>query len=323
MKILHIEPLRCNAATRQLLAAEGMGTDYEDIRHQEQLISSLGQKDYEALFVKLGLAYDATVFDAAPSLKYIVTPTTGLDHIDTVEAEKRGIQVLSLKGETAFLNTIKSTAEHTWAILLALVRNIPAAVEDVRKQGWRREPFLATELNGKKLGIIGYGRLGRMVAQYGVAFGMEVVVNDNNPAQLTGLPEGIQSVSLENLLAESQVISLHIPSNPANYHFIDDGKIALMEKLPVIINTSRGEVVDEDALLRALYSGTISGAAIDVIEGDSVWEDTIPADQPLLEYARDNDNLLITPHMGGYAIESIENTRLFMAQKFLTAFRKI
>lgn len=317
MKILHIEPLRCNAATRKLLAAEGMETDYEDIRHQEQLISRLGQKAYEALFVKLGLAYDATVFDAAPSLKYIVTPTTGLDHIDTVEAEKRGIQVLSLKGETAFLNTIKSTAEHTWAILLALVRNIPAAVQDVRNQGWRREPFLATELNGKKLGIIGYGRLGRMVAQYGVAFGMEVIVYDNNPAQLTGLPEGIQSVSLEKLLAESQVISLHIPSNTANYHFLEDGKIALMEKLPLLINTSRGEVVDQDALLRALYSGTISGAAIDVIEGDSVWEDTIPADQPLLEYARDNENLLITPHMGGYAIESIENTRLFMAQKLI------
>lgn len=317
MKVLHIEPLRCNEETKKLLSDQLTKIDFAEVAHQAALLEILQKDRYEALFVRLGIAIDSAVFDAAPSLRYIITPTTGLDHIDLVAAQERGIAILSLRGETAFLNSIKSTAEHTWAILLALVRHLPEAVQDTRAGHWRREPFLANELNGKTLGIIGYGRLGKIVANYGKAFGMHVLVNDTEVQQTAKLPEGLTAAGLETVLKDSDIISLHIPSNTENYHFFDASKLALTKKGIFIVNTARGEVVAENALLEGLLSGHIAGAAIDVLDGDSSWENAVPEEHPLIEYARSHANLIITPHMGGYGKESIESTRWFMANKFL------
>lgn len=316
MPVLHIEPLRYNVAVRQQLEA-ACEVDYVDVQTQEELQRVIQQKPYEALFVKLGLAIDQTLLARAPQLKYIITPTTGLNHIDMAAAEAMGIQVLSLKGETEFLKNIKSTAEHTWTLLLALIRRLPAAFEDVKAYNWQREPFLGMELNGKVLGIIGYGRLGTIVAEYGKAFGMEVWVTDTDPARMAGLAEQVQGKSLDEILTGSDVISLHIPWNDENQYFLDQQKIQKMKEGAVLVNTSRGEVVVEDALLQALQSGKLAGAATDVLDGDSTWELEIPARNALVEYAKIHTNLLITPHIGGYALESIEGTREFVAKKFL------
>lgn len=317
MKVLHIEPLRCNTETRKLLEDNVELLDFAEVGSQEELIQKLREQPYEALFVRLGIATDSAVFDAAPFLKYIVTPTTGLDHIDVVAAQHRDIEVISLRGETAFLKSIKSTAEHTWALLLALIRHLPEAIADVQKGNWRREPFLASELNGKTLGIIGYGRLGSIVAEYGKAFGMTVLVNDTDAGQLQDISEGVAPVGLETLLQKSDIISLHIPSNTANYRFFDAQKIAQTRPGVIIVNTARGEIIAEEALLAGLESGHIAGAALDVVNGDSSWSDQVPEGHPLVRYAAARRNLIITAHMGGYGKESIENTRLFIARKFL------
>lgn len=317
MKILHIEPLRYSDSLKQLIQTAGE-VDFCQIESQEELLVQIGRKPYEAIFVKLGIAIDARVMEAAPFLKFVITPTTGLDHIDTEAASAKGIQVLSLRGEEEFLRSIRSTAEHTWGLVLSLLRRIHLAHADVLAGHWRREPFLGAELNGKVLGVIGYGRLGRIVAQIGCAFQMTVLVHDTDPRKLIDIPDShIQPTDLRALLKKSDVLTLHIPSNPLNHRYLDEAKIMLMKKGAVLINTARGEVVDEKALLRALESKHLSGAALDVVDGDSSWDNGIPLDHPLLTFASQHDNLLLTPHIGGYAREAIENTRAFMVRKFI------
>ncbi|MBX2926537.1 MAG: hypothetical protein KF852_01770 [Saprospiraceae bacterium] len=320
MKILHTEPECYDKASLQLLESLGE-VNYHNIQSKKQLLKLLDAQPYEALFIKLGIAIEKEVVQAAETLKFIITPTTGLDHIDLRETGERNIQVISLRGETEFLNTIHSTAEHTWGLLLALIRRIPYAFDSVQKGNWTRTPFLASELGGKVLGIIGYGRLGKIVAGYGAAFRMKVFVADNDEKQLKSLPPDIIAVSLEQLLQESDVISIHIPSIPPNYHFLNRERIALLKKGAILVNTSRGEVIEEKALLQALESNDLFGAALDVLEGDSSWEHTTPEAHPLLCYARQHDNLLITPHSGGYGQDSIYATRAFITRKFLKAIQ--
>lgn len=319
MKILNIEPLRYEESTRALLQEIGK-VDFENVLTYGDLIKIASRKPYNALFVKLGISIDKEVMDAMPSLKYIVTPTTGLNHIDIDIAKERGIDVISLKGETEFLNTVKSTAEHTWMLLLALIRKLPHAFHDVKNYTWQREPFLGSEVGGKVLGVIGYGRLGKIVASYAVAFGAEVIAYDIDEQKLTNLPIGISKVSLSQLLEKSQIISLHIPSNEDNYQFINQNLISQMKNGTLLINTSRGEVVDENAILIALNNNLLAGYATDVLEGDSSWEGKIEGIHPLVEYAKQNNNLIITPHIGGYALESINSTRSFISKKFINIF---
>ena len=166
---------------------------------------------YEVLVVRLGLQVDRQVLAAGKALRLVGTPTTGLDHIDLQAAQERGIAVLSLKGERLFLEQVYATAEHTFALLLSLVRRIPAAFEAVKGYEWRRDLYRGSELSGKALGIVGCGRLGAMVARYGAAFGMRVLVYD--PYQ-PRLPEGaVACATLAELLAKSDVVCLHVPLN--------------------------------------------------------------------------------------------------------------
>jgi D-3-phosphoglycerate dehydrogenase / 2-oxoglutarate reductase len=308
-RILNVEPRRYDEDLRGLLATAGE-VDYVQCSCQDDFGRALATAPYSAAVVRLGLAVDAAAMNAAPNLRWLVTPTTGLDHIDLDEAARRGIEVISLHRETEFLASIRSTAEHTWSLLLAVVRNLPRALDDVRQGHWRREPFLAGELDGKTLGVIGYGRLGRIVARYGMAFFMRVIATDTDPRALVGAPTGVEPVDLDTLLASSDVVSLHIPLVAGTRGFLSAARIQQMKRGAVLVNTSRGELVDEMALLAALRGGHLAGAALDVLAGDSQWnEDGLPPDHALVEYARAAGNLLITPHMGGYGATALRRTR--------------
>ncbi|MEJ2304916.1 MAG: NAD(P)-dependent oxidoreductase, partial [Anaerolineales bacterium] len=150
-------------------------TDALDLT-QNQLPDAV--KDYDVLVVRLGLHVDKSVLVAGQRLRAVGTPTTGLDHIDLEAARQRNVTVLSLKGERAFLDEVYATAEHTFALLLSLIRRIPSAFEAVKDYTWRRDLYRGTELYDKVLGIVGFGRLGRMVSKYGLGFGMKVLVYD-------------------------------------------------------------------------------------------------------------------------------------------------
>lgn len=266
---------------------------------------------YEVLFVRLGLRVDREVIQAASNLIAIATPTTGLDHIDLEAAQRRDIAVLSLKGERAFLEKVTSTAEHTFALLLALVRHIPKAVRAVECYEWRRDIFRGRELSGKTFGIVGYGRLGSMVARYALAFGMRVLAYDPYAAYL---PESIERcATLQELLRHSDIVSLHVDLRPETIALIDEKAFALMKKGALLVNTARGAVVDEIALLRALENGHLAGAALDVLTDEAAVQNRIP--NPLIEYARTHDNLIITPHIGGASQEAIEKADLYLVEK--------
>ncbi|MCF8033682.1 MAG: hydroxyacid dehydrogenase [Desulfarculaceae bacterium] len=306
VRILNIEPQDFSQAAHDKLA--GLGELTEAALSREELLRELG--GYEVLITRLGHYIDAEVLAAGPGLRAVVTATTGLDHIDLEAAAARGVEVLSLRGEYDFLDTVSATAEHTWGLLLALVRRIPAAHASVLGGQWDRDSFKGRELMGRRLGCVGLGRLGRKVAAYALAFGMEVSAYDPAPRKWV---DGVERrASLDELLAESEILSLHPPYNDHTHGMIGPRELALLPEGAVLINTARGGLIDEAALLDALNSGRLAGAALDVLAGEP---DHGQGDSPLIAHARAMGNLIITPHVAGATTESMAKTELFMAAK--------
>jgi D-3-phosphoglycerate dehydrogenase len=253
---------------------------------------------HEAYFATLKVKLSKKLLERCPDLKVIATPSTGTDHLPMAYLNKRGVKVISLRQHPELIKKISSTAELTWGLLLSLIRRIPAGFASVRAGEWRRDDFIGHQLSGKTLGIIGYGRLGKIVTKYGLAFGMRVMVYDSIPP--VRVPRGISAVSLDELLKKSDVISLHIHLDRQNIGFLDAAKMDKMKNDAIIINTSRGAIIDEAALLERLAAGRLGGAGVDVIDGE--WE--VSDTNPMVEYAREHDNLLITPHIGGVSYEA-------------------
>jgi D-3-phosphoglycerate dehydrogenase len=309
LRILNVEPAGYCAEARRVLAQ--CGTVVERELSRAELLAQLAS--YDVLIVRLAHQIDREVIDAGPRLRAIVSATTGLDHIDVATARSRGIDVLSLRGETDFLRGVRATAEHTWALLLALQRRIVPAAVAVRGGQWDRDALRGHDLDGKRLGIVGLGRIGRMVAGYGRSFGMEVAAHD--PDAVEWPPDVKRHARLDDLLAQSDVLTLHVPLDERSKGCIGREQLALLPRGAVLVNTSRGEVVDEDALLEALESGTLAGAALDVVAHERRPEQR--SRSPLLAYAATHDELLVTPHIGGATFESMEKTEVFMARKLL------
>lgn len=271
--------------------------------------------DADVLWVRLRHRIDAAIMDAAPRLRIIASPTTGLNHIDLDEAARRGIRVLSLRDAQEFLRGVRATAEHTVALLLALLRHMPASFRHVRFGGWDRDRFRGRELYGKTVGVIGYGRLGRIVARYLGAFDTFVLATDPNVTAAEVEP-GVKLVPLSQLLHDSDVVTLHVNLTAETERFFAVPEFAAMRRGAWFINTARGELVDERALLEALRSGWISGAAVDVVAGEHTDG---AARSPLITYARRHDNLIITPHVGGCTVESMEKTEIYLANQVSAA----
>lgn len=313
MRILNAEPEGYSEEARAIL--RGLGRLDEGPLDRARLLEVIGC--YDVLIVRFGHEVDREVMDAGQRLRVIVSATTGLDHIDVEYARGRGIAVLSLQGEEEFLGTISATAEHTWALLLALVRRVPAASAAVRAGEWDRDRFRGRTLAGLRLGIVGLGRLGRMVAGYGRAFGMRVAAYD---PWAEVWPEGVERrEALPDLLTSSDVLSLHVPLNAETQGLLGERELALLPEGAVVVNTSRGELLDEAALVAALERGRLAGAALDVISGER--DPGARARSPLLAYARSHDNVIVTPHLGGATGEAMAATEVFMAKKLANFLR--
>ena len=265
-----------------------------------------------ALIVRLGHRVDDELLARAPGLRAVATPTTGLDHIDLEAARRRDVAVLSLIGETEFLETVHATAEHTWGLLLALSRRIPWAHRHAAAGGWERDRFRGRELAGRRLGIVGLGRVGRRVARYGLAFGMRVAAYDPSPARWV---EGVERAGgLQALAGASDVLSVHVPLNATTRGMIGAGVLDALPEGAVVVNTSRGAVIDEDALAVALESGTLGGVALDVLRGEPSAADGARPSR-LVALARRRSDVLLTPHLGGATFESMARTEIFIARR--------
>lgn len=307
IRILNAEPINYAGEARQILRC--LGEVDERAVNRSELLSRIA--DYDVLIVRLKFRIDREVIDTGKRLKVIATATTGLDHIDVDLAHQRGITVLSLQGESRFLRTIPATAEHTWALLLALVRRIPWAFQSVVEGRWNRDAFRGQELRGKRLGLVGFGRIGKQVARYGLTFEMSVAAYD---PYCRDWPRDVQRYRrLDDLLSTSDVLSIHVPLNGKTAGLIGAGELAQLPPGALLINTSRGVVIDETALVNMLAQGHLAGAALDVVRDE--WDEARRDQGSLLAYARGHRNLLITPHTGGATRESMERAEVFLAEK--------
>ena len=240
---------------------------------------------------------DAELIAAAPRLKAIANMAVGTDNVDLEAAAERGIPV----GNTPDVLT-DATADLAFALLLALARRIPQGAAQVRDGGWRTwEPAgdLGADLSGATLGIVGRGRIGDAMARRATGFGLEVL----HSSRSSGVP-------LDELLARSDFVSLHCPLTPETRHLISGDTLARMKPTALLVNTSRGGVVDQAALRRALIDGTIAGAALDVTDPEP-----LPADDPLLEAP----NLLVVPHVGSATVRTRERMAEMAVENLLAA----
>ena len=234
----------------------------------------------------------------AAALKVIACPTTGTDHIDRIAANEFGITVWSLKDDPQFLVNITPAAELSWALLMACARGIVPATSHVRRGSWVREEFPGLMLKGKVLGLIGLGRLGQWMARYGAAFGMSVIAFD---PFAESWPDGVARAGrIGDVAASADFISVHVHLTEATRGLLDEAFFRQVKKGVVLINTARGDLVDEGALLRCLESGQVAAAGLDVLSGEPDI-----ADHPLVRFAQQHDNLLITPHCGGFSPDAV------------------
>lgn len=263
---------------------------------KRKLIEKIKNKD--GLLSLLVVTIDKDVLNAAGSLKIIANCAVGYNNIDISAAREKGIMVTNTPGVLT-----ETTADLTWALIFAVARRIPQAhifTRDNQYKGWALDLFLGQELHGKRLGIVGMGRIGKAVAHRARAFSLNIVYHD--PHGLSPEEEAkLQSaqLSLEELLQTSDIISLHTTLTPKTFHLISKDNIRLMKKTAILINVSRGPVVDEEALADALREGAIWGAGLDVYEDE-------PSIHPKLFSL---DNIVLLPHIGSATRE----TRLKMA----------
>lgn len=233
----------------------------------------------EGLLCQLSDRIDGELLDACPRLRAVANYAVGTDNIDLAEAARRGVAV----GNTPGVLT-ETTADLAFALLLACARRLPEAAAAVRRGGWRTwEPngWLGADVHGATLGIVGPGAIGEAVARRGAGFGMRVLRAGSRP--------GPGRIPLAELLAEADFVSLHCPLTDATRGLIGAAELEAMKPGAILVNTARGEVVDTDALRRALESGEIAAAGLDVTDPEP-----LPADHPLLEAP----NLLVVPHIG-------------------------
>lgn len=269
---------------------------------------------FDAVWVRLKHRIEKSMLSGT-SIRAVACPVTGLDHIDLKGCDELGIRVVSLKGEIDFLKQVRATAELTVGLALALLRHIPRASQSVLAGEWARDRFRGHELFEATAGIVGLGRLGTLVAGYLKAFGMKVLAYDVKPVNADGV-ERVQS--LEELLTRSNLVTVHVNLDEGTRRLFGRAQFSKMKRGAFFINTSRGDVVDEAALIEALDQGHLGGAAVDVLTG----EPQVSSQHAMVQAAQRLSNLLIVPHIGGNTFESFVKTETFVASKLLEVLRR-
>lgn len=291
------------------------------LRHHGASISvykGTGLKNFlspvKTLFVRLGYKIDTSFLDMAPELRYLCSPTTGYNHIDIDALEVRGIKLLSLRGEREFLETISATSEHTFGLIMALLRRYGKAFSEIKAGVWDRDACRGEEIQDNSVGIIGLGRVGYRVASYCEAFGANVYWYD--PADVPSQPGWKRVHDLSSLIDLSRIVVLCASHNAGQNPLIGESEIKSLQG-KYFVNTARGELVDEPRLLSAIRNNVFAGVAIDVVANEN--GDNFLAQWRKLLHSR---NVLVTPHIAGATKNSMEKTEMFIAQKFLTVIKE-
>jgi D-3-phosphoglycerate dehydrogenase len=278
------------ASALEVLRAEpGWIIDARAGRSPSALAADLA--DADALIVRSATQVDAKLLAAGPRLRIVARAGTGVDNVDVAAASARGVLVVNAPGANSI-----SVAEHTLALMLALARLVPAADRAMKENRWEKKRFLGNELRGKTLGVAGLGRIGREVAQRARPFGMRIVAHDPYISADVAAGLGIELLTLDALCATADYITLHLPLTPETRHVFNDARFAMCKPGLRLVNTARGELVDEEALRRAIESGIVEGAGLDVFEQEP------PKDWSLAELPQ----VVATPHIAASTEEAQE-----------------
>jgi len=303
MRVLVSDPL-AQDGLNLLQAEDGVDVDVKTGLDEDSLVEIIG--NYDALVVRSGTKVTARVIDAAERLQIVGRAGVGVDNIDLEAATRHGILVVNAPDG----NTL-AAAEHTIAMMLALARHIPRADASLRAKKWERKRFVGTEMNGKTLGVIGVGRIGREVALRARGLRMRVVGFDPYMSRERAEELGIEMSELDDVLTQADFITVHVPLTSATRGLIGERELALMKPTARLINCARGGVVDEDALNKALEEGSVAGAAIDV------WANEPPFESPLIG----NPKVVATPHLGASTREAQVAVAVDVVRDVLAVFK--
>ncbi len=301
-----LNTLDLSGAPEACAALEAVGTLTHLPAERATVLARIGE--FDAYLASAEVRIDAEFLATAGRLRVIGSPSTGTDHMDLDAIRAARIKVFDIARERALIDSFTATSELAFGLVLSLARHLPPALAAAREGDWARERYAGFQLSGKTLGILGLGRLGTISARIGQGFGMRVIAHDIAAVSAPG----VEMVGFEALLEEADVLTIHIHLTEATWGLVGAAEMARMKPAALLINTSRGAIVDEAALLAALRGGGIAGAGLDVIDGEWLAE---KRDHPLIAYARENENLVISPHIGGATTESIYGARVFMARK--------
>ena len=282
----------------------------DEILSHKKLLGILKKGDYDCVLSLATDHIDKTIFDIAPGVKIFANYATGFDNIDLIEAKKRSVMITNAPSIPAS----QSVAEHAVALMFALATRTVEADRFVREgkyKGWEPMLFIGTDIPGKTLGIIGVGRIGSRVAQYSKAMGINIIYTDVvRNDQLEKECDAVFCSSVEELLPKSDFVSIHVPLMDSTHHLINEARLKMMKRTAYIINTSRGPVIDEKALVTALQNKTIAGAGLDVFE----FEPKLSAGLAKLS------NVILTPHIASASIEARNDMSIIAAQNIIDFF---
>lgn len=297
---------RIHRVGTEILKSAGVEVLYLEEPPEEELVKAI--KGVHGLIVRSKPLVTRRVIEAADSLLVIGRAGVGVDNIDVEAARARGVEILT-SPEAA----TQSVAELTMGLILAVARKIAFCDRKIRAGEWPKKHAVGVELWGKTLGVIGAGRIGLAVARIAkFGFNMNVVYYDVARNKKIEEEVGARYVSLEDLLREADVVTIHVPLTEQTKYLINEEKLKLMKRTAILINTSRGTVVDTKALIRALKEGWIAGAGLDVFE-----EEPLPPNHPLLEL----ENVVLTAHIGASTEEAQERAGVDIAKKVVEFFR--
>ncbi|MBF0445057.1 MAG: hydroxyacid dehydrogenase [Magnetococcales bacterium] len=295
-KILVITPVRHIKGVAEILEDAGDVT-YLDHPTLAEVVRTI--PGYQVVFTnpnKSNVFLGREVLGAADELQVICTASTGTNHIDKPLVAKLGLKIISLTEERSFINKISSTAEHAFALMMASLRHVPSSFDSVKQDEWDYTKFIGRQMDHLTIGVIGYGRLGGMFSRYCHAFGAKVLVYD--PFKTVENPDHKQC-GLNDLLPHSDVIAIHVHATEETRDMVNSQWFAQMKDDVLLVNTARGDVVDEEALLAFLQGNPKARAAIDVV-ADEVRNKN---NSPLIAYAKTSKQVIITPHIGGMTVE--------------------
>jgi D-3-phosphoglycerate dehydrogenase len=289
----------------KMLKDAGIEAEMKTGLSEAELIKIIPQ--YDALVVRSGTKVTPKIIEAGKNLKIIGRAGVGVDNVDLPTATKNGVIVVnSPEGNTV------AAAEHTWAMLLTMARQIPQAYSKLKSGQWDRKSFKGVEVLNKTLGVIGLGKIGRRVAAYALGMGMKVIVYDPFVTEEYTKSLGVELKKLEDVIKESDFITFHIPKTKETANMINKDTIAKMKKGVRLVNVARGGIINEKDLCEALKSGKVAAAALDVFE-----KEPLPTDCPLLSL----DNVIVTPHLGASTVEAQVNVAVDVVEQIIEVLK--